>query len=433
MISVRKSLNKNLLISMLVIMLLLLLLLNIGMHRLLNNYVLTRLQHDAESLIAVISQDEQERWIIPQQMLSTVYQRVRSGHYYFITGSQQILRSRSLFDLEISLPEMTLGQAMSYQMDGPGEEHWLVWQQPFTRQGDQLQVWVAEDIDPILDELNRYSVYSLLLIMLTVLTLILIQQRILNRAFHVFDLLRHNLQAIRQGQREKIGSAVPEEVEPLVREIEELVEQLQSRIQRTRKAIANLSHEIKRPLQLLSLDLQSGNAESVQAVEDIRAIVDRELRRARVSGGVLPGDAIDLGQELPYLVQVMQKLYPSIIIDWNFADHMGVLNVDRDDLLELLGNLLDNACKFAAEQVQLSISLQSNRLLMLIEDDGPGVSAEHLQRITQPGFRVDESIDGHGLGLSLCADIVRAYAGEMNFSVSGTGGLKVQVSLPLGS
>ena len=431
MISIRKSLNKNLLISMLVIMVLLMLVLNAGMHRLLTGYVLTRLQHDAESLIAVIDRDTQGRWFIPPQSVSSVYQRVRSGHYYRIIGPQQMLRSRSLFDFEFSLPDIAMSQVASYQMAGPGDEQWLVWQQAFSRQGERLQVWVAEDIDPLQDELNRYSAYTVFLLALTMIMLIVSHQRILKRAFHVFDLLRQNLQSIRQGQREQIGAPVPEEVEPLVREIEELVDQLQQRIQRTRKAIANLSHEIKRPLQLLSLNQPLADTEALQAVKDIQAIVDRELRRARVSGGAIPGGTIDLSQELPYLVEVMQKLYPAIRIDWEVSDKLAALSLDRDDVLELLGNLLDNAGKFADQRVVLRIFQQPYRLLIEVEDDGPGVSTDQLHLITQPGFRVDETVDGHGLGLGLCADIVRSYRGEMEFSTASLGGLKVRVSLPV--
>lgn len=214
-----------------------------------------------------------------------------------------------------------------------------------------------------------------------------------------------------------------------------LLDQLKQRIQRTRSAIGNLAHEIKKPLQILSLEVDSKpeNNSSQRAVRDIRAIVDRELRRVKISGANVVGGTINLAQEIPYLIEVMNRIYPAIIIESNIRVEPATVNLDRDDLLELLGNLLDNACKFAQKKVVLQIFPAQNILEINIDDDGPGVDIDQLTRIREKGYRLDESVDGHGLGLSICNDIINSYQGDLTFQKSNMDGLKATAIIPLHS
>lgn len=418
---------------MILVMLLLLVGLNITIQNLVKEHVLTRLQHDAESLISVIQQNTDGIWAVNPIHISTVYNRVRSGHYYRITTPKQTIRSRSLFDFEFSSPSINVGQSTTYKMKGPGDESWIVWQQMINKNDQPLQIWAAEDIAPFNQSLLRYSLYSLVIVVLALLISLYSQQRILSRAFAVFDELRNNLQSIRQRETESADIQVPIEVLPLVEEIKKLVEQLSHRIQRTRRAIGNLSHEIKRPLQILSLHVDTDeDRESVrQSIHDIRAIVDRELRRAKVSGSSSVGIVFRLKDEMPYLLEVMRKIYPAIAIELDTTDELNEINLDKDDMLELLGNLIDNACKFAIKKVSIKISSGQQRLYLSIEDDGPGVAREQLEKLGGKGIRLDETVEGHGLGLGICSDIIESYQGQLNFSSSDMGGLKVKIEIPL--
>ena len=431
--SLKKKLNKSLLLNMVLVMLLLLVGLNITIQRLVKEHVLTRLQHDAESLISVIQQNTDASWVINPTHISTVYNRVRSGHYYRITTQKQTIRSRSLFDFEFSSPPIDLGQSTTYKMKGPGDESWIVWQQMINKNNQLLQIWVAEDITPFNQNLLRYSLYALVIVILALLTSLYFQHKILDRAFAVFDELRNNLHSIRQTETDSADIPVPIEVLPLVEEIKKLVEQLSHRIQRTRKAIGNLSHEIKRPLQILSLHVDTvEDEESVhQAIHEIRAIVDRELRRAKVSGSSSVGSVFRLLDEMPYLLEIMRKIYPTIAIELDTQAALNEINLDKDDMLELLGNLIDNACKFASKKVHVQIKKEPEYLYLSIEDDGAGVEREQLDKIVGKGIRLDETVAGHGLGLGICADIIESYQGQLHFSPSGMGGLKVVVEIPL--
>ena len=407
--------------------------LNIFIQQLVKEQVLTRLQHDAESLVSIIQQDSENNLSINPAQISTVYNRVRSGHYYMINTPQQIIRSRSLFDFEVVIPDSENKKSISYEIKGAGEEIWLVWQQVIHKKNQPLLIWVAEDIAPFQQQLIKFSLIIVLLVIIFGFVLIYLQQRILNKAFHVFDVLRSNLQSVRYEETEKAGTQVPVEISPLVEEIEMLVEQLRLRIQRTRNAIGNLAHEIKRPLQILSLHLDSGEDKqsAILSFKDIQLIVDRELRRAKISGSNVVGGTFHINDELPYLFEVMKKIYPEVHIQENLQGNLNDVNIDRDDMMELTGNLLDNACKFAQSSIQFKINRTHTGLSIVVEDDGPGVDSTLFEKITGKGLRLDETVQGHGLGLSICSDIIDSYKGKLSFSDSKLGGLKVEAFIPL--
>ncbi len=431
MFSLKKRLRKSLFLQMLLLMLVVLLTLYIFMQKLVNEQLLTRLQHDADSLITLLEK-KQGRWQVDPTHISTVYSRVRSGHYYRIKTPQQILRSRSLFDYPLTPQDLNVETAeRSYQMVGLGGQNWLVWQQAIDKKGDRIEIWIAEDISPVDVLLLRFALIAVLLIVGLTLVFMLVQQKILDHSFRVFDRLREQLQSIRQGESSHAGMPVPQEILPLAQEIELLVQQMKQRITRTRNAIGNLAHEIKRPLQILSLFLDQGGDPQVprQSLQEIRQIVERELRRAKISASPAVGGAFDATQEIPMLAKVLEKIYPDIEISLQLPQDLPAFNLDRDDMFELIGNLLDNACKFAHSRVRISVSGQQGRFLLTVEDDGDGVDSAQLERITEKGFRLDESRSGHGLGLGICADIVQGYGGRLSFSVSRWQGLKAEVEI----
>ncbi|MDH3450506.1 MAG: ATP-binding protein, partial [Gammaproteobacteria bacterium] len=249
-----------------------------------------------------------------------------------------------------------------------------------------------------------------------------------------FEWLRQNLATIRHHETEQAGVQVPREIMPLVDEIEKLVNQLRNRIGRTRHAIGNLAHELKRPLQLLSQQQEQASSEgSVNALAEIRSIVERELRRARISGSQSGGVHFDIADELPYLVDVLARIYPQIEIETEIQNETDLASssLDRDDMLELIGNLLDNACKFARRKARLIVRKTERAFEMTIEDDGAGVRPEQMERLKQRGTRLDESNQGHGLGLGICAEIVEGYQGSIAFAESAAGGLRVIVRIPI--
>ena len=431
MYSLRNRIASNLTVNLLLVMTGLLIAFYFVVQQLMHDYILTHLQHDAESLASVIYRDQSQQWRVDPGRMSTVYDRVRSGHYYYVDIDRQVIVSRSLFDAEF--PGVADGSppGRDYLAGGPGNERWMVWHQVVTKDGQPIRIWVAEDIAPIHSQLLYYLVVVAGMIVVGVAFLVYLQQRTLRQAFAVFDWLSRNLATIRHKGIEESGMQMPFEVAPLVTEIGKLVEHLSHRIARTRHAMGNLAHELKRPLQLLSIrsDEQVSNQQSM--LDEINSILERELRRARISGSPGAGDAFDAREELGAMIDVLRKIYPGVEIEVVFDGKLGSLDLDRDDMLELTGNLLDNACKFANDRVKLTLGTTDDRLDLVFEDDGAGLEAEQLQQLNRRGVRLDETVAGHGLGLGICRDILGYYHGSLSFGRSGLGGLRVSVAIPL--
>ena len=431
MYSLRNRIARNLTFNLLLVMAGLLIAFYFVVQQLLHDYTLTRLQHDAESLASVIYRDPAQDWRIDPGRMSTVYSRVRSGHYYYVEIDRQAIVSRSLFDAEFPGIADSNPPGRDYLADGPGDERWIIWHQVVTRDGQPIRIWVAEDIAPIQNKLLYDLALIAAMIAVVVALLVYLQQRTLRQTFAVFEWLRCNLATIRQQEIDKSGMPMPLEVAPLVAEIEQLVEHLSQRIARTRNAMGNLAHELKRPLQLLSIQQENGHDSKAQhMLDEIRSILERELRRARISGSLGAGDTFDARSELGAMTDVLRKIYPGIEMEVVFKHEIGTLDLDRNDMLELIGNLFDNACKFASRRVKLTLDRTDDRLELVFEDDGAGLVAEQIQQLNRRGVRLDEAVAGHGLGLGICRDIIGYYDGSMDFDRSDLGGLRVSVRIP---
>jgi signal transduction histidine kinase len=328
-----------------------------------------------------------------------------------------VLISRSLFDADFPGIDDIHPPNSDYLADGPGDERWMIWYQPVTRNDQEIRIWIAEDIAPFKNQLLRYSTVIVGLIVIVAALLFYLQQRTLRQAFEV---------------TERSGLPIPLEIAPLVTEIEKLVEHLSHRIVRTRNAMGNLAHELKRPLQLLSIQQESGQGADMQdTLDDIRSILERELRRARISGSSSVGGVLNIGQEADSLTDVLRKIYPDINLEVVLDRQVETSNLDRDDMLELIGNLLDNACKFARSRARLTVNLVDDRIELVFEDDGQGLETDQIQQLNRRGQRLDERVAGHGLGLGICRDILDYYRGDLSFARSELGGLQVVAQVPL--
>jgi signal transduction histidine kinase len=213
---------------------------------------------------------------------------------------------------------------------------------------------------------------------------------------------------------------------------------VEQRLHESRTAIGNLSHALKTPLAgLLRLvedprfeahpDLRSAMHEQI---ETIRLRIERELTRARIAGDRRSGPGVDAHAELPALAQMLTRIHHDKTLDirWQAPDR--VLPFDREDLLEVLGNLADNACKWATSRVDIVIE-ELDGLRIVVADDGPGCAPELLDSLGTRGLRTDETRPGHGIGLAVVRDIANAAGGSMHLRRSqALGGLEVEVRLP---
>jgi signal transduction histidine kinase len=274
---------------------------------------------------------------------------------------------------------------------------------------------------------------------LAALILILILQRVtVRRALRPLDRAREQIFQLQQGQRSQLDDEVPLELEPLVAQINHLLAHTEDSLKRSRNALGNLGHALKTPLAVLMSLAEGQKLEQHPQVrsllreqlQQIQQRLERELNRARLSGDALPGARFDCDSELPGLLATLNMIHGEHLDLSNHVTQGLVLPWDREDMLELLGNLLDNACKWADAEVRLNVVETAEGFELSVEDDGPGIPEDRRDQVFSRGARLDEQTDGHGLGLGIVRDIVEAWGGILRLQDSEWGGLKVLIELP---
>jgi signal transduction histidine kinase len=404
--------------------------------RSLRSYIQTTLQDEAQTLLGAIVRGPDGPQL-DERRLSAAYKRPYSGLYFRIDFAKQSWRSRSLWDRD--MPQVAQPGLQDDLGDGPKGQHWLIYRVDYQRFGQHIVIHVARDYTPILDSFSQVLKVLLGLGIAALVLILLLQRLIVSRALRPLELARRQIMQLQQGQRSQLDQQVPLELEPLVAQINHLLMHTEDTLKRSRNALGNLGHALKTPLAVL-VSLASREElkqlpelrENLNAqLQQIEQRIARELGRARLAGEALPGAHFDCASELPELFSTLTMVHGNLLqLDWHAAPGLR-LPWDREDLLELLGNLLDNACKWADSQVQLSISREAEAYLLTIEDDGPGIQAELRDEVLSRGSRLDEQVAGHGLGLGIVRDIIDAWGGQMRLTDSALGGLCVNVVLPV--
>ncbi len=239
--------------------------------------------------------------------------------------------------------------------------------------------------------------------------------------------------AIESGDKQSFDSIYPSEIKPLTQNLNLLLQRERHQMQRYRHALDDLAHSLKTPLAVLRglAEKSEWRGEDRQTLEQQNArmdqIVSYQLQKAATVGGDLLGKPVHLGDLLQKTVNALAKVYRdrSLQIDADSA-MQSELRMDESDLLELLGNLIDNACKYGRRRVLISVQRDQQRLRLTIEDDGTGLASDQVERILQRVMRIDQTREGQGIGLAVVKEIVTAYEINMDFGRSERlGGLQV--------
>ncbi len=400
-----------------------------------DDYVESRLVHDAETLLGAINIDSEGISLLPNRV-DNIYHQPFSGHYFLVTVGDFQLRSRSLWDTDF--PEHDRFSQLSY-VEGPLDQWLLLKVNHYHKQGHTVNIAIAEDISLTEESLARFQILYAGVSLVVLVFLIFLQTFLVKRSFATLENVREELVRLGKGEIDRVNEDVPGEIYPLVKEFNGLLVIVDQRLQRSRNALGNLAHALKTPLTIL---MRLSERQDIQHLSDVKEqlklhtgtiqrLMDRELRYARLAGSASPGVQFDCRTELPKLVETLSHLYHErgLHIDVNL-ERAPLYAGDRVDMIELFGNLLDNACKWAKSRVYLTVTGEKN-LCFSVEDDGPGCADEQLTRLLERGVRLDESVAGHGLGLSIVQEIVQQYSGNISFSRSESlGGFKVSVELP---
>lgn len=433
--SLEKTIRYRLLAVMLPLLLVLVVIIHESVHLLVDELVVDRLKQDSQSLISSLKKQEDDRWDVEELFLPHVYQRVRSGHYFILQWQTGQIRSRSLWDKRVDPADFTAGDREDYLYFSVDEESWVVLKQVFSRGGENFTLWIAEDISEISRKQFVYE-YTLLAVSLVFVGLFVLWQRhVLKKNFSRLEPIQKVIKGNRDDGELRFPQEIPEEIKPLVDSIIVLVERSAEQVSRSRMSVGNLAHELKRPLQELQIMADEvgdtdTKAQLTQLYQQLQSRVDSELRRARISGNPMPGNMFTFENELPHLQTLLDRIHGRSIAFESEVDAPQI-PFDRDDMLELLGNLLDNAWKYAKSKVVLKVERNGQGWCFSVEDDGPGVSDSEISRVNGRGIRVDEDQQqkGHGLGLSICQTIVNSYNGTLSHSRSDMGGFKAQAVL----
>jgi signal transduction histidine kinase len=392
-------------------------------------FIASRLAHDAEAIIAGF--DPTSKTLT--RTLPAIYTQPFSGHYYTIHFQDaQSLRSRSLWDTDLNLEQLPTGSQSGKLIDGPIEQRLYLWSAAYEKQGVAFTIAVAEDIAPLLNAIRQFVWYGLLLAILAALALLLTQKRILRRAFARLDSVRDDIRRIKQGSGGELRSDVPAEVEPLVSEFNQLLSTWRGHIERSRNASGNLAHALKSPLHLLyQIGIEKNDQAINEQAERMQQIIERELNRARIAGNVSAGKRFHPDEDMQDLIDTIKILFRDKNLDIELhvqtPEH---LPLEQDDMHELIGNLLDNAAKWARNKIVITLEADQG-LSLVIQDDGPGIDPALTGDLLRRGRRLDEQTPGHGLGLAIVQDIVEQYKGRIEFTRSAIlGGVCITVQLP---
>jgi signal transduction histidine kinase len=245
--------------------------------------------------------------------------------------------------------------------------------------------------------------------------------------------------AVRDGEEARVAGAYPAELIPLAGELNALLDHSREVVERARTHVGNLAHALKTPLTVLSNEARGAEGPLADLVErQTQAMSDQvahHLRRARAAANARAiGARTPVSGVLDDLGRTLQKIYgrDGKTLVWSCEPELAFRG-ERQDLEDLVGNLMDNACKWARRDVRVTASAaEGGAWRLCVEDDGPGLSEAEREQALARGVRLDEQAPGTGLGLAIVSDLARAYGGALTLDASELGGLRAQLDLPGG-
>lgn len=364
-----------------------------------------------------------------------------SGWYWQIAGANgPLARSRSLWDQVLAIAPGTEPDAAPQRYTLVGPKGQIVWGLRRTvtlpGSGQVYQIAVAADVGELERAIARFNsvlAVSLLVLGAGLVAAIVVQVQV---GLRPLGRLKAQLAAVRTGAAGRLEGAFPDEVRPLASELNALLDHNARIVARARTHVGNLAHALKTPITVLTnAAVRDGGPLAETVVRETRTLadlVDRHLARARmVAAGEVPGVRADVGAVLASLRRTLDRVHAdralSIVVEC--PDGL-TFRGDRQDLEEMLGNLMDNACKWAATRVRVTASRNDQWLVVTVEDDGPGLPVEARARVFERGRRLDETVPGSGLGLAIVRDLAELYGGTVALEESPLGGLAARLALP---
>lgn len=389
-----------------------------------------------------------------------------SGRYWQVEPvSGPPLRSRSLWDATLTVPADPLldGALHRHVIHGPNGQHLLVLERGvrLPEQPAPIRLLVAADGEAVHSAVSQFrTVLSLALLVLGLGLLLAVALQV-GLGLAPLRRLRRALAAVRRGEQRRLAGSWPAEVAPLVHDLNGTLDHVDATLTRARAQAGNLAHALKTPLAVLAAAGDDAPEAPLaplvrKQVAIMRRQVDHHLARARAAAtATVPGARCDVGRVAERLISALRILHrdrPTPVTLIQDAPAAVFFHGDSEDLTEMLGNLLDNAARWAKTTVRLTLHPAplsaagaptgsaplsrppsrppSRQIRIQVDDDGPGLTPEQRQTLPVRGARLDESTPGTGLGLSIVAELAELYGGGLELAASPLGGLQVNLHLP---
>ena len=262
---------------------------------------------------------------------------------------------------------------------------------------------------------------------------------VIRRGLSPVAMLRERLGDVRQGRSSRIEGEYPDEVAPLVDDLNGLLADRERRVARAAARAGDLAHGLKTPLAILAQEIARAEAAGQhdlagsirQQVARMQRQIDSHLAQARATAGASATARTNVADAVAGLVRTMERLHADRALSMQASMPADcVVRVPLEDLEEMIGNLLDNACKWTRSRVAISAVADSGRVVIAVEDDGAGLSAAMRGQVLQRGVRADEASPGSGLGLAIVRDLAAAYGGAIALDQSSLGGVSARLTLP---
>lgn len=391
-----------------------------------------------EELLALADVDETGGVVLKRSPADPRYNKPLSGWYWeVIDGS----RSRSLWDQKIDIPAaLSKEKVINFYAEGPRKEMLRAAARTFSLPDAVGPVTIlvagpAADMEASIGAFARILTISLGVLGLGLVAAAFAQVRF---GLRPLDRMRDELAEVRAGRATRLAGPFAAEIEPIADELNGLLDHNTEILTRARTQAGNLAHALKTPLAVLRNEADHIDDKPAAILRRETALmqdqIDRHLSMARSAGsrGVL-GARADLAEVAIALKRTLGRIHKDRAVDISLHDVDGLaFQGERQDLEEMLGNLMDNACKWGVSQVRVQGRKEGGWLLISVEDDGPGIPEDALSEVVDRGRRLDEATPGSGLGLSIVSDIAGLYEGSLELDRSPLGGLAARLRLPAG-
>lgn len=441
-----KSLRLRLLIGTLFWIVLSLLVAGVGLSKLFQQHaqeqLYVELQLHLDQLTARIDYDDEEQLQLTELPTDPRFSKPLSGLYWQVNEIEdgQLLnglRSRSLWDQKLEAPVLAQPiERMVFQLSPNATLYGLA--RKVELDGQAIQLMVAANQSFLLNPIAQFRRQLWLSLLVLGVGLILAAVIQVWMGIAPLNRLRQALQSVRDGRKQQLEGDFPQEIMPLVNDFNSVLEQNSHMVERAQTQAGNLAHALKTPLTVLAnaayAEPTNTLAELINSqVRSARAQVDYHLKQARAVASAKHGfSSAPVAEAVDRILKVIKKLYQDKGLAFELApiaDHL-LFKGEQQDLEEMLGNLLDNAGKWAQSTIRVSASSKEDAVKIVVEDDGPGIQDHLKQQMLARGMRADERVQGSGLGLAIVSDLAEIYGGKLELLDSPLGGLRVELTLP---